>query len=131
MKNGTCQDGANNGNPCDVQGYSATFAAGANNQGLSLDCPPAPLGNISGSGLNIPLELTTGASSLPFDNQCDSPLGFLDCACGQCSGDTSLPCRNDAECALAGAGTCTSIRLGCRARAERLRGRRVHGSRRR
>jgi hypothetical protein len=80
--------------------------------GLSLDCPPPALGNISGSGLNINLELTTGASTLPFSNACDSPLGFLDCACGQCSGNGALACRDDAECTLAGAGTCTSFGSG-------------------
>jgi hypothetical protein len=79
---------------------------------LSLDCPPGQLANISGSGLNIPLGLTTGSASLPFSNACDSPLGFLDCACGQCSLDTSLPCRDDGECAAQGAGTCTSVGSG-------------------
>ena len=79
---------------------------------MSLDCPPGQLDNISGSGLYIPLDLTTGASSLAFENACDAPLGFLECACGQCSGDTSLPCRNDGECAAAGAGSCTSIGAG-------------------
>jgi hypothetical protein len=112
VKNGTCTNGPNNGQPCDIQGYSATFAAGSNNEGLSLDCPPSQLANISGSGLNIPLELTTGATILPFENSCDSPLGFLDCACGMCSGQTDLPCRNDQECIDAGAGTCTSIGSG-------------------
>jgi hypothetical protein len=112
VKNGVCDGGANPGAPCDIQGYSASFAAGSNNEGLSLDCPPGQLANISGSGLNIPLELTTGASSLPFSNSCDSPLAALPCACGVCSGDLGLPCRDDGECALAGAGTCTAIGSG-------------------
>lgn len=133
---GTCEGGANDGDPCDIQGFSASFAppntcrdgAALGNpcdedadcpgsvcaltSGLSLDCPPEALANISGSGLNIDLELTTSATSLPFSNACDSPLGFLDCACGVCSGDGGLPCRDDGECALAGAGTCTAIGSG-------------------
>jgi hypothetical protein len=36
----------------------------------------------------------------------------LACACGVCTGNTLLPCRNDAECADVGAGTCTSIGSG-------------------
>lgn len=136
VKNGTCVGGAADGLSCDIQGFSPSFApegtcaAGpalgnacttdvdcpgsvcALTNGVSLDCPPAVLANISGDGLFIPLELTTGATSLSFDNSCDSPLGALDCACGQCSLDNSLPCRNDSECALAGAGTCTAVGSG-------------------
>jgi hypothetical protein len=112
VKNGVCENGANDGNPCDVMGFSATFANPANNEGVSLDCPPEQLANISGSGLNITLELTTGSSSLAFENSCDSPLGFLDCACGVCSGDTTLACRNNTECANAAAGTCTAVGSG-------------------
>jgi hypothetical protein len=136
VRTGTCEGGARDGLTCDIQGYSASFAPEntcrdgtalgnacttdadcpgsvcALTNGVSLDCPPDSLANISGSGLNINLELTTGASSLPFSNDCDSPLGFLDCACGQCSGDGGLACRDDAECALAGAGTCTGIGSG-------------------
>jgi hypothetical protein len=112
VKNGTCSGGANNGDPCDVMGYSASFANAADDEGVSLDCPPEQLSNISGSGLKIGLELTTGASSLAFENSCDSPLGAFDCACGVCNGDTTLPCRNDTECSNAGAGTCTSFGSG-------------------
>lgn len=136
LRTGVCAGGARTGLSCDIQGYSASFApqntcaAGsalgnacdddtdcpgsvcAITNGLSLDCPPASLANISGSGLNIELELTTGATSLPFSNACDSPLGFLDCACGVCSGDGSIPCRDDSECAAQAIGTCTAIGSG-------------------
>jgi hypothetical protein len=73
-----------------------------------LDCPPALASNISGSGLIIPLEFTTGHTELAFENDCEAPLNFLDCACGVCNGNISLPCRNDGECAAQAAGTCTS-----------------------
>ena len=112
VKEGTCIEGANPGADCDVMGYSATFANAADNLGLSLDCPPEQLDNISGSGLNIPLELTTSSSSLPFANACDAPIADEDCACGVCSGDQTLPCVDDAACADALAGTCTSIGSG-------------------
>jgi len=136
VRGGVCEGGARDGLSCDIQGFSPAFAPPntcrdgsalgnpctidadcpgsvcAFTNGLSLDCSPSPLANISGAGLNIELALTTGASSLAFENQCDAPLGFLDCACGVCSGDGGIPCRNDTECADLGAGTCTAIGSG-------------------
>jgi hypothetical protein len=112
VRGGTCSGGANNGGSCDIQGFSASFAAQSDNRGLSLDCPPEQLANISGSGLIIPIELTTGSTSLAFENACDAPLGALDCACGQCSGNTLIPCRNDQECNDLAIGTCTAIGSG-------------------
>jgi hypothetical protein len=136
VKSGTCVGGTSDGLSCDIQGYSPSFAppgtcaAGpdlgnactsdadcdasvcALTNGLSLDCTASQLSNISGEGLFIPLELTTGSTSLAFENSCDSPLEALDCACGQCSGNAALPCRNDGECAAALAGSCTAIGSG-------------------
>lgn len=110
IKAGHCQGGnsyARNGDPCDTQGYSASFAAEADDKGLSLDCPP-PSGAFIG-GLKIGLGLTTGTTSLGFENDCGGSLSGVDCACGQCSGDSSLPCTNNTDCSNAGAGACTSI----------------------
>ncbi len=101
-RDGTCVGGPRDGQPCDVQGFDATFGD------TSTDCPPATGQNISGQGLRIDLALTTGASSLPFGTQCDFPLTALNCACAVCSGDTSIPCNDDATCASASAGTCSS-----------------------
>jgi hypothetical protein len=106
-RDGVCVGGNNDGDPCDSQAFDATFAP-APSEGLSLDCVPGTATNISGTGLTIGLNLTTGNSSLPFANPCDSPLGFLDCACGVCTGDSTQPCRDDSECASAAAGTCAS-----------------------
>jgi hypothetical protein len=103
IKDGHCSGGVI---PCDVDGFDATFAPQDVNEGLSLDCKTTT--NISGAGLKINLTFTTGHSELAFENKCDSPLDLLDCACGVCTGDTSLACRNDAECATAGVGTCTT-----------------------
>jgi len=112
IKDGTCDSaGPGEGEPCDVIGLHPSFGPSVA-RGPSLDCPPNPLANISGTGLGIDLGMSTGTSSLGFDNACDAPLGFMDCACGTCSGDTGMPCRNDAECADAGTGTCTSFGIG-------------------
>jgi len=105
IKGGICDGGTRDGLDCDVQGFDATFAAA---EGLSLDCSPAPLQNITGQGLALDLALTTGAVSVPFNLSCDFPLNAESCACAVCSGDASLACNDDSECVLAGAGTCTS-----------------------
>lgn len=103
IKDGLCLEGLNDGLPCDIQGFDVTFG------NVSLDCPPNPLANISGDGLIIGLALSTGVSSMPFNTPCDDPLPpSIMCACAQCSGDVSLPCNSDQECADAGAGACTT-----------------------
>jgi hypothetical protein len=99
------------GFPCDTQGVDATFGP-APSEGFSLDCPPAPLTNISGDGLTIDLALTTGTTSLSQQVSCDAPLGILDCWCGVCTGNTALPCSNDMDCSNAGFGSCSSFGSG-------------------
>jgi hypothetical protein len=99
-----------NRQPCDVQGFQGTFANDDSGLGLSLDCPPADGKNISGVGLSVPIDFTTGTASLPFETNCDPPFppppAFV-CACGVCSIDTAKPCVNNGDC-LVGEGTCTS-----------------------
>jgi hypothetical protein len=95
-----CQGGQRNGLACSIDGTSETFGD------VSYDCPPTTLSNISGSGLKINLDLTDGTVNLPFALPCDPPLGGLDCSCSTCTGDNSIGCNSDAECAAAGAGTC-------------------------
>jgi len=110
VQDGTCAGGSpNDGNPCDTHGFDETFASATNDKGLSLDCAPGAVTNISGEGLQIDLPLTTGSHSLGANNACDAPLGAYSCFCGQCSGDTLVACRDDAECAGAGIGSCTAI----------------------
>jgi hypothetical protein len=104
---GTCDSGLNAGDPCDAQGFDETFAAQSNGHSVSLDCPPAGV-PITGSGLKVNLEFTTGTADLPFEVACSSPNELDDCACAICTGDSSLACRNDAECAMVGAGTCSA-----------------------
>ena len=107
-QNGLCRGGSRDGLACDVDAYDATFGAQSKGEGLALDCPPVPGTNITGVGIRIPFTFTTGHTELAFENKCDNPLGFLNCACGVCTLDNTLPCKNDAECAASSAGTCTS-----------------------
>jgi hypothetical protein len=97
---GLCNGGARNGLTCTVDGISEVFGA------TSYDCMPAPAAGISGAGLKIELNLTDDAVSLPFALPCDPPIGFVNCSCSTCTGDNSLGCNSNAECAAAGAGTC-------------------------
>ncbi|MBI5506430.1 MAG: hypothetical protein HY899_16680 [Deltaproteobacteria bacterium] len=114
IKTGHCVGGAkdvatNPGWTCDVQAFDLTYSGtDPSHSGPSLDCPPAQPANISGTGLAISLPLTTGSTSLAFQNACDAPNGAYMCACGQCSGNVALGCRNDQDCIDAGAGTCTT-----------------------
>ncbi len=98
---GLCDAGPRAGLACSDDGVSPTFGA------TSFDCPPDPLANVSGSGLAIDLVFSDTPADLDATIPC-SLVGVLDCHCQQCSGDTSIPCNNDAECASAGAGTCTA-----------------------
>jgi len=109
---GTCFDGPRDGEPCDVQGFDLTFAPVDDvlgpTSGVSLDCPPHPGSNSSGSGLAITLPLTTGTSTKGADDACEFPNESLDCFCGLCSGDATVSCSNDADCSTLGLGNCGS-----------------------
>lgn len=105
IQDGLCDGGTRDGLGCDVQGFDATFAPG---EGVSLDCTPGALQNITGQGLLLDISLTTGSDSLPFALSCDFPLNGFDCACAVCTGDASQACNSDAECAATLTGTCTS-----------------------
>jgi hypothetical protein len=98
---GLCDSGARSGLACVDGGVSPTFGA------TSFDCPPDPLANVSGSGLYIELNFSDAPPPLDANVPC-SLVGILDCHCQQCSGDTTIPCNSDAECAAAAAGTCTA-----------------------
>lgn len=104
QSDGTCEGGARNGQSCDVQGFDATFA---NNGGVSLDCPPLSGQKVTGNGLALNLDLTTGSASLPFNVPCDY-LSYptFKCACAVCSNDPARACDSNAECTAPG--TCTS-----------------------
>gem|GEM_PF-3376918 len=109
IKDGTCFGGDFDGTACDIDGFSTTFPAlpGQNGGGQSLDCFPSNGSNISGTGLKLTLNTTTGSASLGANANCGGLLTAYNCFCRVCSGDLSLPCNSDAECAAVGAGTCS------------------------
>jgi hypothetical protein len=112
-RDGTCVHGANAGNSCDASAYNDTFPGreppATSGDGYSLDCFPSIGLNVSGAGLKIVLDQTTGSSSLDSNVLCgypEPPLNlFLSCQCGVCGNDASdgSPCNTNGDCA-----TCTS-----------------------
>ncbi len=99
VRDGTCAGGVSS-NACDENGEHATFGP------TSLDCLPASAANVSGAGLLIELNASTGFQSLTAALPCQTPDGAL-CPCRVCTGNGNLGCSSDAQCAAAGAGTCT------------------------
>jgi hypothetical protein len=87
---------------CDVTGVHPAFGPS------SIDCPPNPVTNISGNGLLISLTASNASQSLPFALPCDPPPAGALCPCRVCTGNANLGCTSDADCAAAGAGTCTA-----------------------
>jgi len=102
VRGGVCNGGTRNSLACDANGQDATWGP------TSLDCPPDPMNLVSGAGLVTNLTLGDASVSLPFSTPCDFPLAAMSCACALCSGDTTVACIDDAECAAIGAGTCSA-----------------------
>jgi len=114
LRGGTCVLGEDEGAFCDSDGENRTFPA-PGGDGHSLDCFPDVGKNITGGGLKIGFEQTTGtAHPLVADIPCffNSSL----CHCMVCTGDVSTACDSDAVCAAAGAGTCTTFANGANPR---------------
>jgi hypothetical protein len=113
VRDGTCVgDGANPGLPCDVDADNTTFpwTAAESGGGSSLDCFPNSGKNVSGTGLRIDLNLTTGSQQLTAAVPCGfPPLAPDTCTCGVCTGDVAIPCTSDTVCTDAGAGTCAAL----------------------
>jgi cysteine-rich repeat protein len=111
-RGGTCLFGANEGETCDVDAYNATFPAdptpGSGGAGLSLDCAPDPGKNVSGTGLKITLDTTTGSVALPVAAiACGFDAAPELCPCGVCSGDTAITCTSNTDCT--GIGVCGKL----------------------
>ncbi len=96
---GTCVGGARAGLSCTVDAIHPTFGPS------SFDCQPDLGQNISGTGLKLTLQLTDGDANLPAGLTCN---GSDLCPCGVCTGDVTLPCTSDADCAAQSAGTCST-----------------------
>jgi len=117
VRDGTCFKGLNNGQSCDIGAIHESFPApGGSGAGLSLDCFPDPGKNVSGTGLKITLNQTTGTSSLPTASVVCGfqgvPGAEFVCPCGQCedgAGDfTPDTCSSNADCAGVGNGVCSN-----------------------
>ena len=108
----TCLGGIRDGMPCTVQGKYPGIAT------TSFDCPPTPTANITGSGIPIPLNLTTGSIEKVANLSCRGSLdtttrgfcvdgqGIVDgnpsCStnadCMRCSDDLAVPCASNSDC---------------------------------
>lgn len=97
---GTCSGGPRNGQPCDEDAEHSVFGP------TSFDCPPNPGSNVTGSGLGLSLQFSSGIKSItaaiPTGTFCASGA----CHCSVCSGDNAVGCSVDADCSIFGAGTC-------------------------
>lgn len=124
VRGGMCIGGANNGDPCDVNGTSALFGD------LSYECQPENGSNIAGDGLALNLELTNeGSSSITPVEDCGGTETGNNCYCRECLDDPRVGCNQDSDCSDAGlsaicgidaqcsgacvtAGDCTALGLG-------------------
>ncbi len=103
VTDGTCTSGPRNGLPCDGNGESPTSSFGVN----SLDCPPSTFVSSNLIDLTHTNDGVATAAVTAGSPTCNGQPGKT-CLCGSCSGDAQIACRNDGECTLAGAGTCTN-----------------------
>ncbi len=113
VRDGTCSLGRDDGLSCDASGANASFpvtvGGAAGGGAYSLDCRPAIGQNVSGTGLRLTLQQTTGSSSITNTVDCGGPYAGQDCACRVCSKDESVPCSSDAECASQGPDHCSLV----------------------
>jgi hypothetical protein len=112
VRDGLCIGGQSDGLSCDAAGTNASSPARPGLSGggaYSLDCLPLIGSNVSGAGLRIVLNQTTGATSMSANLDCDgSGAGSALCPCMVCSKDPSVPCGADSDCADQG-GSCSAF----------------------
>ncbi len=101
---GYCDSGPRSGQACDGNEAFPEPTFGT----TSLDCPPS---NAPFATVTMPLDLTNdGVVTKTVDASspdCSGAPGKK-CLCASCSLDSDVGCENDAQCALVGAGTCSS-----------------------
>ncbi|MFN2377813.1 MAG: hypothetical protein ABR538_14860 [Candidatus Binatia bacterium] len=110
VRGGICINGQSGGLSCDATASDPTYPAPGGGY-YSLDCLPSSGTNITGLGVSVAHTETTGTSTLASGIPCTDGLGSM-CPCAVCSGNTSIACSNDAQCALQSAGTCTAHGFG-------------------
>ncbi len=101
-KGGHCNGGSRDGLTCDANANSPDFGP------VSFDCQPAASGNITGTGLKMGLTFTDGTATITAALSGSSVCDAGTCHCAECSGDHSVGCSANADCAAVGAGTCTT-----------------------
>ena len=111
IRNGLCNGGLNSNQSCDASAFNATFPA-ISTGGVptlpgggwySIDCQPSVGINVSGTGLAINLEQTTGMTTLDANLDCNGANPGTDlCPCMQCTKDKFQSCTADSECASQG-----------------------------
>jgi len=103
---GTCDGGHRSGLTCDANATSPITSFGP----VSLDCPPTAGSNVSGAGLGMNLDASTGSevTTLAATSPDCRAAGFTteECFCDVCTGDLTTPCSDDDECAALLPGTC-------------------------
>jgi len=97
---GTCSGGPRNGLSCTTDATDSSFG------NTSFDCPPASASNVSGTGLAIALQFKTGTASITAGISSSSFCNGGTCHCSTCSGDATIGCSSNSDCAAASAGTC-------------------------
>lgn len=110
VRGGTCVLGKDADADCDTDAVNRTFPA-PGGDGHSLDCFPSSGKNVTGTGLKIAFDQTTGAAE-PISATIPCFFNSFLCHCMVCTGDTTLACDSNAVCAAAGAGTCTTFANG-------------------
>lgn len=105
VASGACSDGLHAGDACDT----TDPAPGPSFGSTSLDCPPSP--SSSASVVRLPLAFandgTVTKTVTATSPTCNGAPGKR-CVCASCSLDATRACESAADCAAAGAGTCTS-----------------------
>lgn len=96
VRDGTCNGGQSPGLGCDAQASDPTYPLPGGGF-YSIDCLPSVGSNITGPGMIIAHTETTGTSTLASTLPCTGEAGS--CPCAVCSGNTSVGCSSDAECA--------------------------------
>jgi cysteine-rich repeat protein len=107
IRGGTCRSGVNEGLSCDAGARHESFPA-PGGAAHSLDCFPDPGVNVSGTGLRIDLDQSTGVQMLDGEIAC-GPGSVFECHCSRCSGNAAVTCTSNADCVAESAGTCTVI----------------------
>ena len=110
VRDGTCVSGENAGQTCDANANNLTFPAPGGGD-HSLDCMPDPGKNVSGTGLKIEIDQSTGSASLGSAVECGfPPFVFDECHCGRCSNEVTTGCSSNDDCT--GGGVCESAGSG-------------------